>query len=168
MHAVPEPVLGSLPAQELADEHHPHAKPGFLRAFHAGQRIAVDCELEVGCLQRRACSVPLHAAEPKKLCARMPFVCVWCRETLRRTYMCFRACICPRPQAPPELTILEAATISRDLKEKMEALPEARTAGRLGAQVMQHGRCACSVQLSAAHPAVPCCPSALHRWRAPL
>lgn len=31
-----------------------------------------------------------------------------------------------RLQAPPELTILEAAAISRDLKEKMEALPEAR------------------------------------------
>ncbi|PRW58020.1 CDF membrane [Chlorella sorokiniana] len=62
--------------QELAEEHHPQAKPGFLRAFHAGQRVAVDCELE----------------------------------------------------AHPELTILEAATISRDLKEKMEALPEVESA----------------------------------------
>lgn len=34
-----------------------------------------------------------------------------------------------RLQAPPELTILEAAAISRDLKEKMEALPEARQRG---------------------------------------
>lgn len=119
-------------AQVLAEQHHPSTTPGFVRAYHAGQRVAVDCELEVGVYAHREGAARGAAAGAHNACGG-------CRATDGDALRCsapkactaFRAHTTPQTQAPAHLTVLEAAAISRDLKEKLEALPEVETASVL-------------------------------------